>query len=76
MLTLEICSKVSIYLIFFIKFGLITISSDQDVRHPVRRLAHDRSDATDFRIFRTFDDKLIMDVSAYLLVWEIAHGIA
>ena len=26
--------------VFFIKAGLVTISTEQDVRHPVRRFAH------------------------------------
>ena len=38
--------EAAIFLIFFIKFGLVAITSDQDIRHPGRRFSHDRSDVT------------------------------
>lgn len=52
----------------FIKFGLVAISSDQDIRYPDWRMTHDRSDAAEFGILRAFNNKLIMDMTAYLLV--------
>lgn len=62
-------------LIFFIKLGLVAIASDQDIRHPGRRPSHDGSDANYTGILRAFDNKLIMDMTAYLLIREVMHGI-
>ena len=46
----------------FEKIALISIPADQDVRHPVRRSAHDVAEAL-YRDFRAaFDDHLIMDM--------------
>lgn len=44
--------------------------------HPWRWLSHDGSDAVDIGVLRTFDNKLIMDMTAYLLIGEVVHGIA
>lgn len=60
--------EAAIFLIFFIKFGLVAIASDQDIWHPVGRLAHYRSNAANVGSFEAFDDQLIMDMAAYLLV--------
>lgn len=68
--------QAAIFLIFFIKFGLIPVASDQDIRHPFWGSAHDPGDALDGHIFRTFDDQLIMNVSADSLIGEVSHGIA
>lgn len=64
------------FLIFFIKFGLITVASDQDVRHPGGRLPHDGSDAADIDFFQAFDDKLVMDMATDLLIGKILHSVA
>lgn len=64
------------HLIFFIKFGLITVTSDQDVWHPGGRLTHDGGNAADIGILRTFDNKLIMDMAADLLIGKILHSVA
>lgn len=68
--------EAAIFLIFFIKFGLVAIAPDQDVRHPVRRFAHYRSDAANVGSFKAFDDKLIMDMATYLMVREVVYSIA
>ena len=68
--------EATIFLIFFIKFGLVAIASNQDIRHPSRRPSHDRSDAAYTGILRAFDNKLIMDMTAYLLIREVMHRIA
>ena len=60
--------------IFSIKITLISISADQDVRHPVRRPAHDVAEALhrDFRA--AFDDHLIMDVADDLAGGQVPHS--
>ena len=37
-------------------------------------MPHDGSDAADIDFFRTFDNKLIMDMSADLLIGKILHS--
>ena len=64
------------FLIFFIKFSLVAVASDQDIRHPGRRLSHDGGNAADIGILRAFDDKLIMDMAADLLIGKILHSVA
>ena len=64
------------FLIFFIKFGRVTGASDQDIRHLCGRFAHDGSNAADIGSFRAFDDKLIMDMAADLLIGKILHSVA
>ena len=68
--------EAAIFLIFFIKFGLVAVASDQDIRHPGGRLPHDGSDAADIGILRAFDDKLVMDMAADLLIGKILHSVA
>lgn len=46
--------------VFFIKAGLVTISTEQDVRHPVRRFAHLLTDHIQVNIRTAFDDQLIV----------------
>lgn len=60
--------------IFSIKITLISISADQDVRHPVRRPAHDVAEALhrDFRA--AFDDHLIMDVADDLAEGQVPQS--
>lgn len=62
--------------VFFIKISLISICTEQDVRHPVRGSAHLFTDSFQINSGITFDDKLIMDVSDDKAVPECLHGIA
>ena len=62
--------------VFFIKAGLVTISTEQDVRHPVRRFAHLLTDHIQVNIRTAFDDQLIMNVTNNEAMPECLHGIA
>lgn len=62
--------------VFFIKAGLITISTEQDVRHPVRRSAHLLTDHIQVNIWAAFDNQLIMNVTDDEAVPESFHGVA
>lgn len=57
-----------ILLIFFIKFRFVALAFNKGVLYPRGRLSHDSSAAVAIDIFRSFDNKLIMDMIAYLLV--------
>lgn len=59
--------------VFLVKRCLIPISSDQDVRHPVRCTAHDGCDGFYRYILAAFYDQLIMDVAADEAVGEVLH---
>lgn len=62
--------------VFFIKAGLVTISTEQDVRHPVRRFAHLLTDHIQVNIRAAFDDQLIVDVTDDEAVPKSLHGVA
>ena len=61
--------------VFFVKKGLISISTEQDVRHPVRRFAHLLTDHIQVNIRAAFDDQLIMNVTDDEEVPESLHGV-
>ena len=61
-------------LLFFIKFCLVAIASDKDIRHPVWRFAHDTADGFVINILTAFDDELIMDMTTNKAVGEVTHG--
>ena len=71
---LWITPETAILLIFFIKISFIPIASNQDIRHPVWRPTHDIADGFVINILATFDDKLIMDMTADETVGEVTHG--
>lgn len=60
--------------VFLVKRCLIPISSDQDIRHPVRCTAHDGCDGFYRYILVAFNDKLVMDMADNEAVGEILHG--
>ena len=45
--------------VFFIEISLITIGTEQDVRHPVRRSAHLLANHTQVNVRAAFDDIVI-----------------
>lgn len=67
-------ANLTILLIFFIKLSFIPIASNQDIWHPVWRPTHDIADGFVINILATFDDKLIMDMTADETVGEVTHG--
>ncbi len=62
--------------VFFIKIGLITVSSEQDVRHPVRSSAHLLAYNIQVNIGAAFDDQLIMHMPDDKAVPERLHRVA
>ena len=62
--------------VFLIKTCLISISPEQNVRHPVRRSAHLLTDDIQINIGTAFDNQLIMDVPDDEAVPESFHGVA
>lgn len=62
--------------IFFVKHGLITVGTEQDVRHPVWGSAHLLTDGFQVNIRVAFDDQFIMDVTDDKAVPECFHGVA
>ena len=62
--------------VFFVKKGLISISTEQDVRHPVRRFAHLLTDHIQVDIRAAPDDQFIMNMTDDKAVPECFHGIA
>ena len=62
--------------VFFIESGLVTVGTEQDVRHPVRRSAHLLTDHIQVNIRAAFDDQLIMNVTNDEAVPESLHGVA
>ena len=62
--------------VFFIKAGLVTISTEQDVRHPVRRSAHLLTDRIQVNVRAAFDDQFIMNVTDDEAVSESPHSVA
>lgn len=63
-------------LIFFIKICLITVGTEQDVRHPVWGSAHLLIDSFQVNIGAAFDNKFIMYVTDDEAVPESLHGVA
>ena len=61
--------------IFFIELGFITVGTEQDVRHPVRRSAHLLADHIQVNIRAAFYNQLIMNVTDDKAVPESLHGI-
>ena len=66
--------ETAIFLIFFVKWRFISIASNLDIWHPVWRPTHDIADGFVINILATFDDKLIMDMTADETVGEVTHG--
>lgn len=62
------------FLIFFVEFRLISISADQDIRHPVWRAAHDRADRVHGDILAAFYDDFVMDMAADEAEGQVSHG--
>ena len=62
--------------VLFIKFGLVAVGAEQDVRHPVRGSAHLFTDSFEIDAGITFDDQFIMDMSDDEAVPESFHGVA
>ena len=62
--------------VFFVKHGLISISAEQDVRHPFRGSSHLFTDNIQVNTGAAFDDQFIMDVSDDKAVAESFHGVA
>ena len=62
--------------VFFVIKGFISISTEQDVRHPVRRSAHLLTDDIQVNFGTAFDDQFIVNVSYYEAVPESFHGVA
>ena len=62
--------------VFLVKHGLIAIGAEQDVRHPVRRSSHLRTDDIQVNVWAAFDDQLIMDMSDDEAMPESFHGVA
>ena len=62
--------------VFFIKFCLIPIRSQQDIRHPFRGTSHLFTDSFQVNSGSAFNDKLIMNVSDDEAVPESFHGAA
>jgi hypothetical protein len=61
--------------IFFIELGFVTVGTEQDVRHPVRRSAHLLADHIQVNIRAAFYNQLIMNVTDDKAVPESLHGI-
>ena len=62
--------------VFFIKFCLIPIRPQQDVRHPFRGSAHLFADSFQINAGAAFNDQFIMDMSDDKAVPEGFHGVA
>lgn len=62
--------------VFLVKHGLIAIGAEQDVRHPVRRSSHLRTDDIQINAGAAFDDQFIMDMTDDKAVSESFYGIA
>jgi len=62
--------------VFFVKLCFVSVSTEQDVRHPVRGSSHLFADGFQVNAGTAFDDKLIMDVSDDKAVPESFHCIA
>lgn len=60
--------------VLLVKRCLISVASDQDIRHPVRCTAHDGGYGFYGYILAAFDDQLIMDVTADEAVGQILHS--
>ncbi len=62
--------------VFFLKKGLISISTEQDIWHPFRGSAYLLTDDIQINIGAAFDDQFIMDMSDDEAVPESFHGVA
>ena len=62
--------------IFFIIIGFISISLEQYIRHPVRRVAHLIADSFQVNAGAAFNDKFIVNMSDDETVPESFHGVA
>ena len=60
--------------ILLIKIALISISADQDARHPVRRSAHDAAEALHRDLRAAFDDHLIMNMADDLAEGQVPQS--
>ncbi len=61
--------------VFLVKHRFISISPEQDIRHPVRRSAHLLANHIQVNIRTAFDDQLIMNVTDDEAVPESLHGV-
>ena len=61
--------------VFFIKLCFVSISTEQDVWHPVRGSAHLLTDHIQVNVGAAFDNKFIMYVTNDEAVPEGLHGI-
>lgn len=62
--------------VFFIKFCLVSVGAEQDVRHPVRRPSHLITDRLQVNSGVAFNNQFIMDVPDNKAVPERLHGVA
>lgn len=62
--------------VFFIKIGLVSVSPEQNVRHPVRGSAHLFTDSFEISSGITFDDQFIMNMTDDEAVPKSLHSIA
>ena len=62
--------------VFLIKLCFVSIRTEQDARHPVRRSAHLLTDHIQVNVRAAFDNKLIMNMTDDEAVPERLHGVA
>lgn len=62
--------------VFFVKFGLVAVCAEQNIRHPVGRPSHLFTDDFQVNSGIAFDDKFIVDVSDDKAVAKSFHSIA
>lgn len=62
------------FLIFLVERCFVSVTADQDVRHPVRCAAHDGADAFDRSILAAFYDEFVMDMTYDEAEGQVLHG--
>lgn len=62
------------FLIFFVEWCFVSVTADQDVRHPVRCAAHDGADAFHRGILAAFYDEFVMDMAYDEAEGQVLHG--
>ena len=67
-------SSPAVFLIFFVEWCFISVTTNQDVGHPGGGAAHDGADAFHGGILTAFYDEFVMDVSDDLAEGKVLHG--
>ena len=73
MITAGDCSP-AVFLIFFVEWGFVSVTADQDVWHPVWGATHDGTDAFHRGILTAFYDEFVMDMAYNKAERKILHG--